>query len=238
MTTATKPISFIKIMKKISIIHTDGSRVRNLKAETAAEIIKGLDPIPAEITIDVDDKNERRQQAMQLGFLCPQFKSFETESGFLLQNPIAQTDINSSKDEQEQEEIKPIGPKPGLPYIILDKGLVYIDAHESLKGIAKLIQNKPLPNRYKNSVTATFQRGSISGQIRSLFKDLKRFGLAIQPKIRDFRDKAQLDLKYADFISFFNAGLLPTDPETLTKNGKVNMDLYKMWALFQICGLD
>jgi len=127
--------------------------------------------------------------------------------------------------------------KPGLPYIILDRNVIVTNMDDATRAVSTLVKNLPLPAKYKNHMTATFARGSLSGQVRSLFKDFKKFGLAVQPKIRDFMERTPNYVQYSQFLDWMDSGLTPTDAPTMTRNARVNMDFFKFYFLHSISGI-
>lgn len=129
---------------------------------------------------------------------------------------------------------KPAARNPG--YIVLGPSAVYTDANIALRDLLAGTDSAAiLSDHYHNKLTATFKAGSPDGHLKSLFRDFRKFGLRIAPKLVEYRDFVlttdwPADHLYARFKQDFLDGKLPTDPATFEGHA-VSSRYFKFWAL-------
>lgn len=121
-------------------------------------------------------------------------------------------------------------------YIVLGPSAVYTDANIALRDLlAGTDSSAILSDHYHNKLTATFKAGSPDGHLKSLFRDFRKFGLRIAPKLVEYRDFVLTTdwpetSVYAKFKADFLDGKLPTDPATFEGHA-VSSRYFKFWAL-------
>jgi hypothetical protein len=123
-----------------------------------------------------------------------------------------------------------------IPYAIyLGKGVSFLNPQDAYDFLLQE-EEKPLPGKYRNSLTKAFFNGTETGQINSLYKDWKKYKKGIFPKISAFflyikneSEKCPVCKKYASYVI---SGLTPANEETF-ENGVVDLFFFKFWVLFK-----
>lgn len=208
--------------------------------------------IPLEVSTTPNEKGERTL-VLKLD-ATPSVVEQATVTGL----QVAQDFVASAPQAPREESAKPAfsAPygNPAMPsapmtaggrtaYIILGPQAVYTDAHLALRELLRDAGTDIImSDHYHNKLTQTFLAGSPSGQIKSLFRDLRKYGARIDGKLREFSDfvhkKVASDQEqgresnYTMYLKWFSENALPTDPRTFT-GPRVNMEYFKFWALLQ-----
>ena len=133
--------------------------------------------------------------------------------------------------------------------INLGKGLVFDNAYDVLEHFeANEGTSVPLAS-YKNALTTTFLKGSLEGQVDSLFKDFKKYGRNVAPKVGAFIDllksgsstfilsdgtivvaRVDLNTETRTLIEALKESVNPSHSSMLVK-GRVNNTYLKLWIL-------
>lgn len=127
-------------------------------------------------------------------------------------------------------------PQRNPGYIVLGPSAIYMDAHAALNDLLTGSDaTATLSDHYHNKLTATFKAGSADGHLKSLFRDFRKFGLRIGPKLVEYRNfvldtEWPADHLYARYAKQFLDGILPTDPAAF-ENNSVSSRYFKFWAL-------
>jgi hypothetical protein len=137
--------------------------------------------------------------------------------------------------EPTKKEEQPIEESPDRLKFLLGKGKSFDDP--DLAYVSLLEQPvKPLPEKYRNSLTKSFHNGSEEGQLQTIFKDWKVYRQQIQPKIGEFftwiklnPDKCPVFIKY---VGFLQHNLDPRDVRTFIDGG-VDLGYFKFWCLLK-----
>lgn len=151
------------------------------------------------------------------------------------------TQIKATRSDEDLERLYP----PSSPLmrngtIVLGAQEVFLDcekAYAHLLGQLKALGTQPLPGRYHAELTQTFFKGSVEGQVHSVFKDLKRFGLQgkVIEKIVNLMQYAlqAADPAYRTYIYFIRKGFLPHHTVTFA-NGRVRSSFFKFWFMYEL----
>lgn len=124
--------------------------------------------------------------------------------------------------------------------IVLGAQEIFLDCEKALAHLQAQLKAMPpvtLPKRYHAELTQTFFKGTVEGQIHSVFKDLKKFGpqVKVLQKIVSLLDyaKTSSDPLYRTYIYFLKQGMMPHHTITF-HNGRLRMSFFKLWALYEI----
>lgn len=113
--------------------------------------------------------------------------------------------------------------------IFIDKGVVCHSVEEACVEIIKA-EKEMLPDGFRNFVTGNLLRGTIDKQIDSVFKDFKKYGKQVVPKILSFFEHISLNKEaYLKYIEKLEKDL---SPEADAKNGKIDSTYFKIWFLY------
>jgi hypothetical protein len=209
-------VKSVVLKKKISVYFEDGSKKMNLKPSSVVELLKSSGRQKA-IPVSAEDGDERVDEIVEgLG------REYKTD------------DSGAYMVKAGKELSKP--KTPGLPYFLLGGGLVFTDAEAAYEAVHGLVKNIDLNPRYGNKLTKTFRKAIVQGQVKSLFKDYKQFGVSVLPKIKAFAEwvAEQSDSEnYAKYWEWYKAGVAPDQKETFQR-GRVDTSYFKFWSLLKI----
>lgn len=264
-------VQSLRVKKKITAFLADGTQKMNLGIPAATNLIAGQDRVAIQIdkadpeamalltelatassatlqeTADAfelafntaqDDQPSQEPAALETTSPAPDAPVADTPAPTVAatEAPVAPT------NDAGETAVTPSDNKPKRAYIILGPQDIYTEARLALRDFARSSGKEVLPANYHNRLTKTFLDGNPAGQIKSLFKDLKRFGYAaIAAKLADYatqileRDWAATDpaSDYVNYVAWYKKGLLPHDEATFAQ-GRADMGYFKFWAILTL----
>lgn len=213
-------IQAVAFKKKISVLFADGTRKQNLNVRSAVELTAQL----PQVTVTVAEDEPHARELLEQFLAESEARLEQTVEGYTAvfqAAHVAQVVAETARAEPTSAPVstpslevpiaepaaqpKARGERPVRGYIILGPRDVYTDAQVALNDIRRG-PFSPLPENYHNKLTQTFMVGKPAGQIKSLFRDLKLYGLAIAPKRRPL-DSQPVLFRNADFLGLGFRGL-------------------------------
>ena len=213
-----KPVE-VHVKKKMTVVFDDGSRKQNLKPESVQDLIASTRI--KSIVIQASEPSACLKVITDIAEATHR-KVVPTDSGFELTREISDGDRS-----------------PKLPYILLDAEHTYTDAEEARDDfLASLPVDVEVPEKKNRPISGTFQRGSVTGQLHALWKDIKSYGIHGTPKrLMSFVDEvaavgSPMEAAYASYKKLMTEGVKPH--ENLNENNRVDHDYFKFWVIMQL----
>lgn len=207
MTAITSKIKNIVVGNTISAYFMDGNSIATMKPHRLMEILAELNQwtFPVERT-SVEGAAERVQSL-----------------GKELKAEVTVTGDNTFKFKVSKDTVKtataPAAPKH---YIRLGKDAIF-DNVEAAFNHVKSVAKTPAPANIINGLTKTFEKGSVEGQVKSVFHDVYTHGVevpAVAQKVRDFQRLTDADSRYDALRAAVKAGQPSTETESVTTTFK------------------
>jgi hypothetical protein len=195
---------------------SDGSLWSNMDSDTAAELIKGQREVRASLTDDSALPLVERM-ARDAGM-----KVLRVPNGVLL-----------------RQHFQPADTRPRGGMIVLAPEEVFTSCERALSYVHDMQSHgRTPPGRYHTDLTQTFLQGTPAGQVQSLWKDLRAYGLdAVRTKVQAFLEYAATGPEpYPSYIRRLDEGVLPHHVEAHVGRMKIDQTFAKFWLLRELAG--
>lgn len=237
--------------RKISVTFQDGSRRQNFNVDSALRITEGLQSIKVEVGPEDPARDlfdnfvarskgsvEETQDGLRVTFE-EGFDLVEPEPLFLDNISLPLQGVSEEPVFCEEPLIPSKDSEPklfgrGRPYIILGPKDIFTDANCAYTFISSS-SFEPLPEKFNNRLTLTFISGSPEGQIKSLFRDYRRYGISIADKLTAFLEEVEKSLHptFVKYLNQYRAGQLPHEVETFC-GSSLDTTYFKFWVLLKV----
>lgn len=232
----------IIVRRKITAIQPNGARLQNLGIPRTREIIGERDAV--DLTVDTDDAPDAMALAERLAKESGMVVIERGGDAFVMCKPgVADTYRRPTKIETPAAVVADLPAQSAWQR----GGLIIISPVDTFTSYAKAkdfvvtragwgTPAKP-PTRYHTDLTETFFKGTPTGQIHSLFKDVKRYGVAaVAPKIKVFAEFVERDTNpvWAKYNSWRKHGMTPDLIQTHITPNRVDSDYFKFYLLMDL----
>ena len=113
--------------------------------------------------------------------------------------------------------------------IALDKGRVFKTVEEACTYLIELPKDE-LPEGFRNTISKSLIRGDPEKQIASIFKDFKRYGKQVLPKLISFFQ--YLNQNRGSYLKYVERLGKDLSPMECLENGRIDLVYFKLWFLF------
>ena len=139
---------------------------------------------------------------------------------------VEQTGERTFKFKVNKDGIKTmVAEKPPVNYIRLGRAATFTEAQSAAEYVRNTAK-KEMPENKIAKLTATFEKGSVEGQVSSVFGDVLAYGPVgpVAAKLRDFVRITDADARYDELRAAYQSGAAVTDNFSPTA-------VFKYWFL-------